>query len=108
MQTKIRLERFRDTRAILDLRTSKAALIQPRLLRRAASFSAGKLIDKRALFPFAERPIVRRFDTRGKTRAGFRAPPAQRREASGIQRGRGELCSVGGCRAREFQSESIS
>jgi hypothetical protein len=25
--------------------------------------------------PFAERPIVRRFDTRGKARAGFRAPP---------------------------------
>jgi len=36
---------FRDT-GLFYLRTSKAALIQPRLLRRAASLSAGKLIDK--------------------------------------------------------------
>jgi putative SOS response-associated peptidase YedK len=40
-------------RAIRDLRTSNAALIQPRLLRLAASLSAEKLIDKRALFPLA-------------------------------------------------------
>jgi hypothetical protein len=39
------------TRAVLGPWTFKAALIQPRLLRRAASHSAGKLIDKRALFP---------------------------------------------------------
>src|SRR3979411_2767696 len=92
---KFDLERFRDTRAILDLRTSKAALIQPRLLRRAASILRRKT-NRKACFisPSAERLIVRRFDTRGKTRAGFRAPPAQRREASGIQRALGELCSV--------------
>src|ERR1700741_2864483 len=35
--------------------------------------SGGKLIDKRALFPLPPNDsIVRRFDTRGKTRAGFR------------------------------------
>ena len=38
--------------------------------------------------PSSERPIVRRFDTRGKTRVGFRAPPAQRSEALGISAGR--------------------
>jgi hypothetical protein len=47
--------------------TSKAALIP------------AKVTDACGIFisPSAERPIVRRFDTQGKTRAGFMAPPAQ-------------------------------
>ena len=53
----------------------------------AVEIKAGKLIAKRALFRLPPNDsFVRRFDTRGKTRAGFRAPPAQRSEALGIQR----------------------
>jgi hypothetical protein len=65
--------------------TSKAALIQPRLLIPAGSLR--RETNRQACFisPSAERPTVRRFDTRGKTRVGFRAPPAQRSEALGIQ-----------------------
>src|SRR5260221_4902387 len=79
------------SRTVLDPWTSKAALIQPRLLTPAASLR--RETNRQACFisPSAEPPIVRRFDTRGKTRAGFRAPPAQRSEALGIQRARGEL-----------------
>src|SRR6266478_7542425 len=60
------------SRTVLDPWTSKAALIQPRLLTPAASLR--RETDRQACFisPSAEPPIVRRFDTRGKTRAGFR------------------------------------
>ena len=66
MQTEIRLERVSRPRAVLDLLNSKAALIQPRLLTPAASLR--REANRQACFisPSAERPIVSRFDTRGK------------------------------------------
>src|SRR5258708_756447 len=65
------------SRTVLDPWTSKAALIQPRLLTPAASLR--RETNRQACFisPSAERPIVRRFDTRGKTRAGFRGGKAR-------------------------------
>jgi hypothetical protein len=78
---------FCDTVTVLGLLTPKTALIQPRLLTPAASHR--RETNRQACFisPSSERPIVRRFDTRGKTRAGFMAPPAQRQILSGQHRG---------------------
>src|SRR5206468_13002007 len=69
---KFDLERFRDTRAILDLRTSKAALIHKATEARRAASILRRKTNRQACFisPSAERPIVRRFDTRGKTSSG--------------------------------------
>ena len=60
MQTEIRLERVSRHRAVLDPWTSKAALIQPRLLTPAASLR--RETNRQACFisRSAERPIVRR------------------------------------------------
>ena len=60
MQTEIRFEH------VLDLLTSKAALIQPRLLTPADLLR--RETNRQACFisPSAEQPTVGRFDTRGK------------------------------------------
>jgi hypothetical protein len=83
----IRLERFVTSWLFSACLTPKTALIQPRLLTPAASHR--RETNRQACFisPSSERPIVRRFDTRGKTRAGFMAPPAQRQILSGQHRG---------------------